>query len=248
MPRAGSPLRGPPSDHGKRSYVREMFTAIAPRYDLLNHALSLNMDWLWRRSAVRKLGWEAAPQGAYLDLCAGTLDLAAELARRPGFGGSVVGADFVVPMLQHGRRKASSVYPVAADALSLPFANGSFDGCTVAFGIRNLADVNAGLTEMARVLKPGGRLVVLEFSIPLTWPLRPLYLFYFYFRTILPVIGRTVSKHMTAYSYLPDSVERFPDNEGFAALMQEGGFTHVGVERLTSGVASLYWGEVGDHR
>ncbi|KPJ94577.1 MAG: hypothetical protein AMS18_03430 [Gemmatimonas sp. SG8_17] len=217
-----------------------MFTAIAPRYDLLNHTLGLNIDRLWRRRAVRRLGWEAAPRGLYLDLCAGTLDLAAELAKIPGFGGSVVGADFVFPMLERGRQKASGIHPVGADALSLPVRDGCFDGCTVGFGIRNLADVNAGLTEIARVLKPGGRLVVLEFSISLTWPLRPLYLCYF--RTFLPTIGRAVSKHMTAYSCLPDSVERFPGSEQFSALMLERGFSRVGVERLTFGVASLYWG------
>jgi demethylmenaquinone methyltransferase/2-methoxy-6-polyprenyl-1,4-benzoquinol methylase len=246
MSRAQLPREGPLPDREKRSYVRRMFTAIAPRYDLLNHVLSLNIDRLWRRRAILRLGWEAAPQGTYLDLCAGTLDLAAALANRPGFHGSIVAADFVVPMLERGRQKASRIRAVGADALSLPFHSGCFDGCTVGFGMRNLADTRAGLSETARVLKPGSRLVVLEFSIPLTWPLRPLYLFYF--RTVLPMIGRTVSKHMTAYSYLPDSVERFPDNEGFCTLMRETGFHNVGVERLTFGIASLYWGEVGDHR
>ena len=243
-----SALSGPPeriTGGEKRSYVRDMFTAIAPRYDLLNHVLSLNIDKLWRRRAIRRLEWEASPNGSYLDLCAGTLDLAAELVSNPGFTGRVVGADFVVPMLQLGRDKAAAICPVGADALSLPFPTGCFDGCTVGFGIRNLADIDAGLTEIARVLKPGGRLIVLEFSTPTSWPTRPLYLFYF--RHILPLIGRLLSKHMTAYSYLPDSVAGFPDNYGFTRQMSEVGFGNIGFEQLTFGVASLYWGVAGDH-
>jgi demethylmenaquinone methyltransferase/2-methoxy-6-polyprenyl-1,4-benzoquinol methylase len=229
----------------KRSYVRDMFTAIAPRYDLLNHALSLNIDKRWRRRAIERLQWEQAPGGVYLDLCAGTLDLSAELARKPEFTGRVVGADFVVPMLELGRDKAAGIHPVGADALGLPFASRCFDGCTVGFGIRNLADISAGLTEIARVLKPGGRLIVLEFSTPTSWPTRPLYLFYF--RHVLPLIGRAVSKHMTAYSYLPDSVDGFPSNDGFSLLMATAGFGNVGFQQLTLGVASLYWGVAGDH-
>ncbi len=229
----------------KRSYVRDMFTAIAPRYDLLNHVLSLNIDKRWRRRAIERLQWGKAPRGVYLDLCAGTLDLAAELARQAEFTGRVVGADFVVPMLELGRDKATRIHPVGADALSLPFASGCFDGCTVGFGIRNLADIGAGLTEIARVLKPGGRLIVLEFSTPTSWPTRPLYLFYF--RRILPLVGRAVSKHMTAYSYLPDSVDGFPSNDGFSRQMTAAGFGDVGFQQLTLGVASLYWGVAGDH-
>jgi demethylmenaquinone methyltransferase/2-methoxy-6-polyprenyl-1,4-benzoquinol methylase len=148
-------------------------------------------------------------------------------------------------MLRLGRDKAAEIRPVGADALSLPFPAGCFDGCTVGFGIRNLADIDAGLTEIARVLKPGGRLIVLEFSTPTSWPTRPLYLFYF--RYILPLIGRAVSKHMTAYSYLPDSVAGFPDNRGFTSQMSEVGFRNVGFEQLTFGVASLYRGVARDH-
>ncbi|UCD24170.1 MAG: ubiquinone/menaquinone biosynthesis methyltransferase [Gemmatimonadota bacterium] len=238
-----SVLSGPPeqvTDSEKRSYVRDMFTAIAPRYDLLNHVLSLNIDRRWRRRAIERLDWQRSPDGLYLDLCAGTLDLAAELGSRPGFTGRIVGADFVVPMLQLGRGKATGIHPVGGDALNLPFPAGCFDGCTVGFGIRNLADIDAGLTEIARVLKPGGRLIVLEFSTPTSWPTRPLYLFYF--RHVLPFIGRVVSKHMTAYSYLPDSVAGFPDNDGFTRQMSGAGFDNVGFEQLTLGVASLYSG------
>src|SRR5207245_5314218 len=147
----------------KRAYVRRMFAAVAPRYDLLNHLLSLNLDRAWRRAAVARLGWEARPDGVYLDLCAGTRDLAATLARATGFRGRVVGADFVVPMLARGIRKAPRAAPVAADALELPFPDGRFDGAMVGFGVRNLADLDHGLREARRVLRPGSRFVVLEF-------------------------------------------------------------------------------------
>src|SRR5204862_4320567 len=187
----------------KRSYVRSMFTAIAPRYDLLNHLLSLNVDRSWRRAAVRRLAWERRPDGTYLDLCAGTLDLAATLARARGFRGTVVGADFVIPMLARGKGKAARARPVGADALTLPFADARFDGAMVAFGVRNLADLDAGLRETHRVLRPGARFVVLEFTTPRFAPLRALYLFYF--RRVLPAIGRAVSKHRDAYTYLPES-------------------------------------------
>lgn len=224
----------------KRSYVRSMFTAIAPRYDLLNHLLSFNIDRRWRRRAIDWLGWEAAPGGTYLDLCAGTLDLAAALARREGFSGRVVGADFAVPMLHRGITKAARVRPVGADALDLPFPNATFSGCTVGFGVRNLADVDSGLTEVARVLKPGARLVVLEFSTP-TFPIaRRLYLFYF--RRMLPLIGRLVSKHTSAYCYLPASVDGFPEPHEFRDHIATRGFGAVVFETLTLGVATLYSG------
>lgn len=224
----------------KRSYVRQMFTAIAPRYDLLNHVLSLNIDRAWRRSAVRRLRWDATPGGLYLDLCAGTLDLAVELERQRGFTGAVVGADFVVPMLKLGQGKARGVRGVGADALVLPFPDGTFDGCMIAFGIRNLEDVGAGLAEMARILRPGGRLVILEFSMPSRWPVRPLYAFYF--RHVLPRIGRLVSKHTSAYTYLPDSVSAFPEPTELVASISAHGFAAVRHEALTFGVASLYHG------
>jgi demethylmenaquinone methyltransferase/2-methoxy-6-polyprenyl-1,4-benzoquinol methylase len=224
----------------KRSYVRRMFTAIAPRYDLLNHVLSLNIDRLWRRHAIRALRWSEAPAGRYLDLCAGTLDLAAELSRQPGFAGRVLGADFVVPMLRLGRPKAPAVLAVGADALDLPFPDRAFDGCMVGFGVRNLADLDRGLVEMARVLKRGGRVVILEFSTPGTWPTRPLYRFYF--RRVLPLVGRMVSKHTTAYSYLPDSVDRFPDPPEVAQRMRRHGYADVQYQSLSFGIATLYRG------
>ena len=230
-----------PNADAKRSYVRQMFTAIAPRYDLLNHVLSLNVDRRWRRRAVDVLGWERARQGRYLDLCAGTLDLAIELARRPGFDGRVVAADFVVPMLRLGRRKRPTIAGVGADALALPFPARRFEGCLVGFGIRNLADMDEGLREIARVLKPGGRLVILDFAMPTAWPIRPLYLFYF--RHVLPRVGRMVSKHTGAYSYLPASVAEFPSPEELRDRLSVVGFRNVGFRKLTFGVAALIWGE-----
>lgn len=223
----------------KRAYVRSMFTSIAPRYDLLNHLLSFNIDRSWRKTAINSLRWQDSPAGHYLDLCAGTLDLAAELSSRDGFGGQVIGADFVIPMLRLGRCKAR-VAAVGADALSLPFADGRFDGCTVGFGVRNLTDLDGGFREIARVLKRGGRLVVLDFCTPTTWPLRPLYMLYF--RHILPWVGRTVSRHSTAYSYLPESVVDFPSPVELVERMEQTGFAGVGFRRLTGGISVIHWG------
>jgi demethylmenaquinone methyltransferase/2-methoxy-6-polyprenyl-1,4-benzoquinol methylase len=217
-----------------------MFTAIAPRYDLLNHLLSLNSDRIWRRKSVDLLGWERRPDGVYLDLCAGTLDLAAELANRPGFAGRVVGADFVKPMLELGRNKAKAIEPVAADALELPFPAESFDGATVGFGVRNLTDLEKGFIEAARVLKPGARLVVLECSTPSWQPLRAGYLFYF--RRVLPLIGRLVSKHRNAYSYLPASVLAFPEPPALAAMMRAAGFGEVSYTLLLGGICAIHVG------
>ena len=223
----------------KRSYVRHMFTAIAPRYDLLNHVLSFNIDRRWRRRAVQALHWADQPAGTFLDLCAGTLDLAIALARQPGFRGRVVGADFVVPMLRLGREKLA-LPAVGADAQQLPFPDRSFEGCLIGFGIRNLADLDQGLGEIARVLKRGGRVAILEFSTPQRWPVRPLY--QWYFRRVLPFVGRLVSKHTTAYSYLPDSVGQFPPPQALAERLRRAGFGDVRFELLSFGIAALHVG------
>ncbi len=217
-----------------------MFTAIAPRYDLLNHLLSLNLDRRWRRAAVARLGWEVRPDGVYLDLCAGTMDLAATLAREPRFHGTVVGADFVVPMLRLGRVKAARAAPVAADALELPFPDAHFDGAMVAFGVRSLVDLDAGFREVARVLRPGARFVVLEFANPPATMLRAA--FHFYFHRVLPIIGRAVSKHRDAYTYLPESVTSFPTPEELALHLREAGFSAVAYELVTGGICAIHHG------
>jgi demethylmenaquinone methyltransferase/2-methoxy-6-polyprenyl-1,4-benzoquinol methylase len=231
---------GVPQGEARRTYVRQMFTEIAPRYDLLNRVLSLRTDRSWRRRAVRQLEWWTAPTGRYLDLCAGTLDLAAALARQDGFRGRVIGADFAIPMLRLGLAKGEELTAVGADALELPFPAATFDGCMIAFGIRNLADVDAGLAEMARVLKPGGRLVILEFSLPTSRAVRSFYLLYF--RHVLPRVGRWVSKHTSAYSYLPASVQDFPEPSQLSARMVASGFAAVGHRPLTLGIAALHTG------
>lgn len=225
---------------GKRDYVQQMFSDIAPRYDLLNHVLSLNIDRAWRKRALRALGWTTAPQGTYLDLCAGTLDVGALLVRQTGFAGHVVGADFAVPMLQHGTGKAARTVlsPVGADALALPFAEGMLDGAIVAFGIRNVADLSAGLREVRRVLRPGARFVILEFSTPRFRLVRAAY--HAYFHHVLPFVGRLVSGHASAYTYLPMSVAHFPTEEVLADCLRSAGFRTVTWERLTLGIAAIH--------
>src|SRR3954471_4209531 len=231
-----------PAREEKAAAVRRMFSSIAPRYDLLNHLLSANVDRAWRRRAVDRLAWERAPGGTYLDNCAGTLDLAVELARRGGFRGRVVGSDFTYAMLERGTPKLDRlpVEPACADALTLPFADASFDGATVGFGVRNLADLDAGLREMARVLRPGARLVVLECTTPSWQPFRALYLGYFL--KVLPLVGRVVSKHNTAYTYLPESVREFPEPRELKAKMERAGFGGVEWKTLSGGIAALHWG------
>lgn len=232
----------------KRAYVRHIFSEIAPRYDLLNRVLSLGIDRAWRRRALRALDWQRAPGGVYLDLCAGTLDVAALLTRQRGFCGLVVGVDFAVPMLRAGLGKVppASVQgspvlaPVGADALALPLADASVDGAIVAFGIRNVADLDAALGEVRRVLRPGARFVVLEFTTPPNALVRAAY--HTYFHHVLPRLGRVVSGHPTAYAYLPRSVAHFPAERELAERMRTAGFDQVRWERLTLGVAAVHVG------
>jgi len=234
----GRPSRG----QGREKQVRTIFSEIAPRYDLLNHLLSLNIDRGWRRRAVDRLHWEAAPGGRYLDACAGTFDLSLELATRKGFQGKILAADFARPMLVQGQKKLVSlpIFPVCGDALRLPFPDASFKGAMVAFGVRNLSDLSMGFVELARVLEPGGRLVILEFTEPPNPLVRTVYLAYF--RFVLPLVGRLVSGHPWAYTYLPNSVKEFPGPPDLANLMMESGFAEARWELLTGGIAALHVG------
>lgn len=239
---AGAHKADPATGGERAAQVRTLFSEIAPRYDLLNHVLSLNIDKGWRRRAVRALGWERAPEGTYLDACAGTLDLALELAAQRGFDGCVVGADFALPMLAAGSKKVgdATVAPVCGDTQMLPFAAATFAGATVGFGVRNLSDLAAGLRELHRVLKPGGRLVVLEFTVPPGKILRAAYLLYF--NRVLPLLGRLVSGHPWAYSYLPRSVRGFPGPHALAELLRSSGFRSVEWGLLSGGIASVHVG------
>jgi demethylmenaquinone methyltransferase/2-methoxy-6-polyprenyl-1,4-benzoquinol methylase len=227
----------------KRAYVKRIFSEIAPRYDLLNHVLSLNIDRRWRRKAIARLEVERDQAGRYLDLCAGTMDVAVEISRLPGFRGLVVGADFAEPMLKAGAGKisGSGITPVTADAVQLPIASGQLAGAIVAFGIRNVAGLDEALREALRILVPGGRFVVLEFSTPRIRILRALYRLYFHH--VLPLIGRLISGHRTAYQYLPRSVANFPVEEELARRMEAAGFAKVTWTSLSFGVAAIHVAE-----
>ncbi|HEX5385318.1 MAG TPA: ubiquinone/menaquinone biosynthesis methyltransferase [Gemmatimonadales bacterium] len=224
----------------KRAYVREVFTAIAPTYDRLNRLLTLRLDLGWRRKAVAELGWERVPGGMYLDLCAGTFDFAAALASEPGFHGRIVGADFVRRMLELGRTKTARVAPVNADALELPFPDAAFDGAMIGWGVRNLVDLDAGLAEAARVVKPGGRLVLLEVSTPPWQPMRAAHRIYF--ERVVPLVGRWVSKHTTAYDWLPASARAFPGPRELARRLEAAGFSGVRYRLFAGGVTALHIG------
>jgi demethylmenaquinone methyltransferase / 2-methoxy-6-polyprenyl-1,4-benzoquinol methylase len=231
------PVSGGPE---KRAYVRAIFSSIAPTYDRLNRIISFHFDQGWRRYAVARLGWERKPEGIYLDLCAGTLDFGAILAGRPGFRGRIVGADFATPMLKAGRNKSARLDPVTADALDLPFPDLAFDGAMVGWGMRNLVDLDAGLAETARVLKPGSRFVSLDMSLPESPLLRAVY--QIYFTRIMPLIGRWVSKHTTAYSWLPESTRVFPRPAELARRMTMHGFDQVSFHLFMGGVCVLHVG------
>lgn len=230
----------------KREFVRATFEQIAPRYDLLNHLLSFNIDRRWRRHALRALDWARAPHGRYLDLCAGTLDVGALLAAQRGFAGFIVGADFAEAMLRAGTGKAprTVVAPLAADAQQLPLPDDALDGAIVAFGIRNVASLDATLREVHRVLHPGARFVILEFSTPRWAPVR--WSYHLYFHHVLPFIGGIVSGHRSAYRYLPRSVAHFPAAVELARRMSAAGFANVHWESLTFGVAAVHVGTKGD--
>lgn len=223
--------------------VREMFTAIAPRYDLLNHLLSANIDKVWWRRTARMFSEILSRPGAkVLDLCCGTGDMAFAL-RRQGTQTHIIGADFSHAMLVLANTKSSAEHPVKwieADALQLPFPDQSFDLVTSAFGFRNLADYDAGLREIHRVLRPGGEYGILEFSEPEGFLGK---LYNVYFKAVLPRVGRLISGAPSAYAYLPASVARFPQPPEMLARMQAAGFRDALWIPYTFGIAGLYRGK-----
>jgi demethylmenaquinone methyltransferase/2-methoxy-6-polyprenyl-1,4-benzoquinol methylase len=223
--------------------IRDMFDTIAPRYDFLNRLLSLGIDRRWRSFAVGQL--QIPDGGKVLDVATGTGDVALEIALQTPESVRIVGEDFTQGMLTIGKKKIEAsplgkrIFLVNAPCEAMPHPDRTFDGVTIAFGIRNVVDRLAGLREMRRVLKPGGRAVILEFSNPRSRLFKALY--YFYFRRVLPFLGGLFSQRR-AYQYLPDSVLEFPDQEAFKSLMQQAGFSELRSFDLTFGIATVYVG------
>jgi len=224
--------------------VERMFSAIAPWYDFLNRLLSAGRDRYWRREAIRATALPS--RGRLLDVCTGTADVALEAARQFPEA-HIVGVDFSRPMISLGLAKveranfASRISLQVAPAEALPFPDGSFDAATVAFGLRNVPDRLRSLREMHRVLRPAGHAVILEFTTPPSPLFRRVYLWYFH--RVLPWVGRLVSGHPSAYSYLPASVADFPSPIGLTAWMQETGFHQVSYRLLTGGIVAIHVGE-----
>lgn len=236
----------PPSVDKSNSRVREMFRQIAPRYDSMNHLLSMNVDRYWRWRAVRRLKMSAG--SPILDTCTGTGDLALAIACKAPKDVDVIGSDFCHAMLEIAREKRGSgddptvdINFLEADSQHLPFEDDFFQCVTVAFGLRNVADTDQGLREMTRVCKPGGQVMVLEFSQPTLIGLRQVY--GFYFRNVLPRIGQWFARNdKAAYEYLPESVGQFPDGQALADRMTAAGLINVSYTPMTIGVATIYEG------
>jgi demethylmenaquinone methyltransferase/2-methoxy-6-polyprenyl-1,4-benzoquinol methylase len=228
--------------------IAGMFDAIAPRYDFLNHLLSAGMDTRWRRRAIASLQLRGTER--VLDLCTGTGDLAIAAVRAHPGAARVVGIDFAVAMLHVGREKLirerlePHVTLVRGDATRIPAANRSVDAITIAFGVRNVEQVAVACAEMHRVIKPGGRLAILEFAVPTTPGLSTVYLWYL--RHLLPRIGRAISRHNAAYGYLPASIGAFTAPDEFVKLLRQAGFVDVKPVQLTFGAVILYTARRGD--
>jgi len=226
----------------KGAGIREMFSSIAPRYDLLNRVLSLGQDQQWRRLAVKKI--PLLERGIILDVATGTGDIALTLAHYQPPATSIIGMDFSGPMLDIARRKISKrglngrIKLVLADALSLPLADETVDAAIIAFGLRNLVHATQGLSEFYRVIKPGGYLVILEFGFPANPVFQRLY--HFYFLRILPWIGGLISRNHRAYRYLPESVLAFPYADALEERLWEAGFQEAEHHKLTGGIALVY--------
>lgn len=223
------------------STIAAMFDRISPRYDFLNHLLSLNIDKIWRRKTVRAVAKHNPTQ--ILDLATGTADLAMQMARKLPQA-HIIGLDISEKMLDIGKEKVkkqgfdSQIDLQQGDAAHLPFKDDSFDAVTIAFGVRNFEDLTHSLQEIHRVMKSNGKLFILEFSMPTAFPVKQAY--QFYFKQVLPKIGSLISKDKTAYSYLPASVQNFPLPDTFIYILEENGFRKVGKEALSFGIATLY--------
>ena len=250
-PLSGARPAGTHDETAASRQVRDMFSRIAPRYDLLNHLLSLRFDVMWRKRLARRFEHILArPDARILDVCCGTGDLTLALANVPidsraSEPAPLIGADFVHPMLTRAREKAAGkgrrrLEFLEANALSLPFADGTFDLVTSAFGFRNLANYSTGLREFRRILSPGGSLAILEFAEPRRALFRNLFLFYFH--RVLPAIGAIVSGNAQAYIYLPKSVARFSSPAELAESMKRSGFSDVAFESWTAGIVTLHSG------
>ncbi len=230
----------PASEATKKQQVEQMFDNISPRYDFLNHFLSLGVDYSWR-TKVRKKVAKFQP-ATLLDVATGTADLAIELSKIPGL--KITGVDISQGMLDFGdvklkqRNLQDRIVLQQADSENLPFADASFDAVTVSFGVRNFENLDKGLGEMCRVLKPGSPMMVLEFSKPTNPVFSRLY--WFYFKYILPRLGKLLSKDATAYTYLPQSVAAFPEGEEFVSRAKSAGFSSVNYRPLTFGICTLY--------
>ncbi len=228
---------------GKKEQVAQMFDNISNRYDFLNHLLSLGIDKIWRKKAIDTLKPFHPKQ--ILDVATGTGDFAIQaLKLNPE---KIIGVDISEGMLAKGREKilakslSEKVELIAGDSENLPFEQNKFDAVTVAFGVRNFENLEMGLQEIHRVLKPNGHVVVLEFSKPLMFPMKQLY--FFYFKAILPILGRLISKDQAAYTYLPESVEAFPDGDKFVNILKKTGFKNTTCRSLTFGISSIYSGQ-----
>jgi len=240
----GTTPKGVSGEHAAAHWVRDMFGRVAHRYDLLNHLLSFNLDKRWRARTVERVSSILERPGArVLDLCCGTGDLLLALDSRRGEA-AILGSDFCHPMLLVAQRKISARRPACrlfeADALTLPLRGGSLDLITVAFGFRNLANYEKGLEELLRVLKPGGVAAILEFSQPTNRAFAEVY--GFFSGRVLPWVGGLLSGSRDAYSYLPESIRKFPGAEDLASAMRRSGFARVEFERLTGGAVALHLG------
>ena len=237
----GTTPAGADTEQQAAAWVRGMFGRIAPRYDLLNHLLSMNIDRHWRARTVSSVAPILEKPGAkVLDVCCGTGDLTLALNSRSQ-SATVFGSDFCHPMLEKANGKTAHGRWFEADALQLPIAGASFDLVTTAFGFRNLTNYSGGLGEVRRILKPGGTIAILEFSTPPNPLLAELY--GFYSRSILPAIGGMISGSKDAYTYLPESVRKFPDADGLADQMRDAGYVNVRFERMTLGIVALHLGD-----